>query len=230
MKGELTNMKCIYASKIYIASSRKDKIKAALVNAANAKLVQQLAESLDEEYRQKDLIDPDRESEAPKEGEQGSSEGGSASPSGGGGGSLGSLSSGMDMSSFDPESDLVEYPEGEEGEATDSEGEVDEEETVEDEEVKESVQITACTLDSSQLNVLKDSLNLVDKLSGVTRVVVKEDELWIFYADNVNLNNIMTDVIENLAQPYPYLEFNRLARSDNAIVFELTSSVSSESI
>lgn len=64
-------------------------------------------------------------------------------------------------------------------------------------------------------------LNAKDDTSGVIRVNVKNnDEVWIHYNDSVNLNDVMVSVIEQLNRPgYTYLEFNRLARSENAVVF-----------
>lgn len=229
-KGVLTDMKCIYASKLYKSSKRKDAIIAALFSSSNSELVRQLASSLDEEYRQPDLVKPQSDSAQPAEQggmEGGSSEGGSE---GGGGGLPGSLSSGLGGGSFNPETDLMDFPEGEDDIAEGEFGEgVESEEPEEggaadlegpDTGVKEATQIKACTLDVNQLNVLKDSLNLAEGLAGVSRIMLKDTELWIYYNDDINLNNIMTDVIEYISQAYSYIEFNRLARSDNAIVFE----------
>lgn len=70
---------------------------------------------------------------------------------------------------------------------------------------------------------IKGALNLRADTKGVNRVLVKDSELWIYYDDSINLNNVMAAVIEFLnAANYQYLEFNRLARSDNAIVFEVS--------
>lgn len=70
---------------------------------------------------------------------------------------------------------------------------------------------------------LKGALNLKDDTSGVSRVQVKQNELWIYYDDSINLNSVMNPVLDYLnAASYTYLEFNRLARSDNAIVFEIS--------
>lgn len=68
---------------------------------------------------------------------------------------------------------------------------------------------------------IKGILNALEDTKGVQRVGIKnENELWIYYNDSINLNNVMGPVIEELNKPgYTYLEFNRLARSDNAIVF-----------
>lgn len=63
-------------------------------------------------------------------------------------------------------------------------------------------------------------LNASGDTSGVIRTRCKEDELWVYYSDDVNLNDVMVPAIEMMNRPgYTYLEFNRLARSDNAIVF-----------
>lgn len=88
---------------------------------------------------------------------------------------------------------------------------------------------TGCTLprtdvtDNLNLEVkdIKGLLNSNSDTSGVSRVSVKDDkELWIHYNDNVNLNDVMVNVIELVNQSgYSYLEFNRLARSENAVVF-----------
>ena len=73
------------------------------------------------------------------------------------------------------------------------------------------------------VNQIKSTLNLNSNTSGVNRVLVKDKELWIYYNDSINLNNVMGAVIELLnAANYNYLNFNRLARSDNAIVFEIS--------
>jgi len=78
------------------------------------------------------------------------------------------------------------------------------------------------TLDINQLpGQLKGHLNLREETKGVNRIQIKEKELWVYYNDDVNLNDRMTPVLELLnAATYTYLQFNRLARSDNAIVFD----------
>ena len=71
--------------------------------------------------------------------------------------------------------------------------------------------------------ILKGTLNSREDTKGVSRITKKEDELWIFYQDKVNLNSIMEPVIELMnASDFSYLEFNRLARSSNAIVFDIS--------
>ena len=72
-----------------------------------------------------------------------------------------------------------------------------------------------------EVESIKGTLNTKDDTSGVSRVGVKDDkEVWVYYNDSVNLNDVMVPVIEQMnASGYNYLEFNRLARSDNAVVF-----------
>lgn len=72
-----------------------------------------------------------------------------------------------------------------------------------------------------EVESIKGTLNAKDDTSGVSRVGVKDDkEVWVYYNDSVNLNDVMVPVIEQMnASGYTYLEFNRLARSDNAVVF-----------
>ena len=226
-------MNSIYASKLYRASKRKDKICAALVNSSNAGLVQQLSENLDDEYKKLNLEnmkakEAKKEAEQNSQGEQQSDEGTDAS------GVPKSLSSGLSGGSFNPSTDLMPYPEEAEGgempEGDMPEGDdnvsVDEEPT---EEIQESVDVVASiALDDKELSVLKGGLNSIDGLAGVTRTVNKEGEVWIYYNDDTNLNNIMTDVIDYVAKRYSNLEFNRLARSDNAIVFEIIAASSGD--
>ena len=66
---------------------------------------------------------------------------------------------------------------------------------------------------------IKDSLNEDSNCNGVVRISDDNDELWIHYNDKTNLNNIMEDVIEFMSENYEGYEFNRLARTENAIVF-----------
>lgn len=69
-------------------------------------------------------------------------------------------------------------------------------------------------------NEIKGTLNVRSDTAGVNRVAIKNDELWIYYNDDVNLNNVLANVINVInAANYKYFEFNRLARTDNAIVF-----------
>ena len=72
-------------------------------------------------------------------------------------------------------------------------------------------------------NEVKGLLNLSQDTAGVARVTYQlaSNEFWVYYEDKINLNNVMNQVIDLLnAAGYTYLQFNRLARTDNAIVFQ----------
>lgn len=67
---------------------------------------------------------------------------------------------------------------------------------------------------------IKGTLNARNDTAGVVRVVVKKDEeVWIYYSDSINLNVVMEPVIRVIDSMYCHLDFNRLARTDNAIIF-----------
>lgn len=239
-------MKSIFASKLYKSSTRKDRIQAALAAPGNLSLVQQLADSLDEEYKtpenlgmesessnddlivdedidpEKDLVNLDSEDER-SESEPSSTPKRKASfvPSSPKPGKSDDLDSeepkhsDVDTSELIPDSPATEEkPEKKEEPAEDSTKVT----------ATTDVRINPVPAEAIDLNVLKATLNSREDTSGVTRVAEKENEIWIYYKDEINLNNIMTDVIEfimNTAE-YKCFTFNRLARSDNAIVFVTT--------
>lgn len=226
----------IYASKIYVTSARKDKIHAAIQDPVNAELVQQLAEYLDDEAYA-ELEQAVSEEKTEKTSAQDTSESaGTLTPSSNTSGS--SYSSGGptsapasftgDILSDFGEDELADIPEPE----SDSSGEVAEstpepvaETTKTDKEsVTASTAIIWTTLDDviSDCASIKGTLNLREDTCGVTRIQVSDHELWIYYNDDSNLNDKMIEVISVLnAVGYTYLKFNRLARSNNAIVFDI---------
>ena len=229
-------MNPIYASKLYRASKRKDKINAALVNSANAGLIQQLSEDLDKEYQQMN-IQNQKAKEAKNDAENAQAQGAEETHENG---VPKSLSSGLSGGSFNPATDLVSYPEGEEGEMPEGEeGEMPEGEATPDEEAPADTEIEEATqVDVNEVTdpnesilsqieeneeTLKEGLNSNKSTAGVSRISLKakDNEEWIYYNDDVNLNNVMIDVIDYVSKICKELEFNRLARSDNAIVFEI---------
>lgn len=226
----------IIGSKLYKSSKRKNAILNAIQDPKNAGLLTQLAEYLDEQYQTPENLEGKPEVNEVPEGEEGGesirpSEGGGA-----GGGAIAGLGEGMSlMDAPETEEDLDALMEEEGGsdEGADLEGD-DGYEPIDDT-VEESTQvtkqkITACEdIAVDQLESLKSSLNLVEETKGVTRISIKNNELWLYYNDDINLNNIMTDVIESVSSlGIDWAEFNRLARSDNAIVFEIVVATVSE--
>jgi len=223
----------IYASKLYRASKRKDKISAAFNNGKNAELVTQLKSYLDEEYqdlampKETTQSNPDVAESQPSDsdtegGANGSGSSSSDRHSHAGGGSHSSLPSSLDPGfdeDFNPADNLLTVDDADidtlSNDVSDS-GSAKEP-------VEESVDVYGSTSVES-IDVIKGTLNGRDDTKGVTRIQIKDNEMWIYYSDDTNLNNIMTSVIEFLnASGHTDLEFNRLARSDNAIVFVINS-------
>ena len=95
--------------------------------------------------------------------------------------------------------------------------------------VEESTILAFTTIEdcSKSSEIIKGTLNVDESTSGVSRVNIKKNndnkELWIYYEDRVNLNDVMINVVNKLALAgYSYLTFSRLARSDNAMVFDIS--------
>lgn len=234
-------LQSIYASKLYRTSSRKSRIKASAESSLNAELVTQLAHDLDEEYQTDEYLatEQDKAQSAPEggspDGGDGASEGGASEGGFGGGpsGGHGGGSFGGDLGSAPGEFVEEDAPAGGEGDESDIPDDSASESSDDSSDVAESTKIkgkkvtassdTSTFKDMGQVaDQIKGLLNFKDSTSGVSRTLVKENELWIYYNDDMNLNNIMAIVIDTLnGSGYTYLEFNRLARSDNAIVFEI---------
>lgn len=228
----------IFASKLYQVSNRKDRIHSAYMNPLNAELVQQIDSYVSPKYQKMLQEEEDAEQASnPSEGEDGAAmstpSGGSSdgsSFSGGGGGSFsggGASFSGSDEDLPGMVTDESSSDEsGSDSADTDtSTPEPDISESSSDDSVEQSIVIaSSCTEKDAALEVetIKGSLNVKEDTAGVSRIRVKDKELWIYYQDTVNLNNVMSSVIETMnALGYTYLEFSRLARSDNAIVFDI---------
>lgn len=82
-----------------------------------------------------------------------------------------------------------------------------------------------CICDYVDVEAIRGTLNAREDTNGVSRIFIKEkeNELWIYYQDKINLNSVMEPVISVLnSTGFTNLEFNRLARTDNAIVFEVS--------
>lgn len=270
-------MKAIYASKLYKASPRKEKIRAALENPVNAELVTQLAEYLDEEYQQPQYLKGEpstsntHEASVKESGSDLSTEGPSGGFSGGPSTS-GSPSMNMDdvvldkdgnpMEDFEDGDDLNIEVDGELSDSADVPDDISVNDSTDDglEDIDESTDIykvdpgvrdtsdddfaveptsqvqmdstdgSSDDLKSKEETILENNvesikvmLNATEETEGVERVSLKDSELWIYYNDYTNLNNIMSPVIEFFARgSFTYLEFNRLARSTNAIVFQIS--------
>ena len=214
--------------KLYKASPRKDKILAAMQNPNNKGLMVQLAKYLDDEYQTDEYLggnpEADESLENPDESDSEIRESEYSGAGGGGGYSsdIEGLEDGMSLvDAPESESDLEELISEDGGEEL--AGEELSEEPAEAATATKGKKITACReVTVSELDSIKSTLNLTDTTQGVVRAAIKNNELWLYYDDDKNLNNIMEFVIEALPNMgMTWVEFNRLARSDNAIVFEI---------
>lgn len=242
----------IYASKFYKNNPRKDKIKAALQNPNNLQLVQQISDYLDEDYKQYTEEGQKAEEEKLEEVQtvepEVTEEPTSKSPSDENNAPKSiNKPSHTSKPSAEPIKEIKpnksEKPEDKD-EAADKEPapapEKSEEKKVEESTIVEGESVTAsCYTPSKAEQVIANIPDMVDEIAGllnnhedtkgVARIMIKEDnkEMWIHYEDSVNLNNVMSNVIMLLnASGYVHLIFNRLARTDNAVVFEIQPNVS----
>lgn len=202
-------MKQLYACKMYKSSTRKSKIQAALSNPVNQPLVTQLRSYLDDEYRKEEILEPDIEMKK-----------GKGSPV---------KDEHIDESSKDgkkviDDNTKFSNPNGDKEDTDVEDADKGSNSSEDDNNVNSSKK---CAIRSSiDLDSLKGTMNAVSDTCGVQRVKIDEDkkELWVYYNDDINLNDIMTPLIELLeSSSYNYLIFNRLARSGNAVVFEISS-------
>jgi hypothetical protein len=220
----------IFSSKLFAVSSRKAEIRAAASNPINQNLMQQLSTALDKSYQkaeylldeedQEKLRQEQAESAEPEVDETEESEvteetgaepkEHSAPPA---------KPSNLHSKFKEAEKSMSEDEPSEpaEGAPTDT-GSVDtkmEAATDIDNGIEDNgIQDTKSIADS-----VKAALNDNAETAGVSRTAVKDDELWVYYEDSINLNKVMASAIETLNTLGYGLEFNRLARSDNAIVF-----------
>lgn len=216
----------IYNSKLYRTSKRKSAIVAAANNPVNTELITQLADALSPVYQKEEyLVDKETEkakAEAAKareaeehavETEESEVDDEKSAPAS-------KPSSHITDSFRKAEKHEKEAAEAEGGEAPAEPKDVDNSTTTSGQSITAT---RILTKDMKEVvDQIKGLLNLQDTTAGVNRILVKESELWIYYNDSINLNNVMANVIEALnAAGYAYLEFNRLARSDNAIVFQI---------
>ena len=202
-------MQAIYASKMFRSSKRKSRIISAMENPINVELVQQLREYLDDEYITESYLEPEQDIEPVIEDEVEETADSTVNHS---------------VSSVESEaSGEVE----EVKEVDDTAGEVGESTSVSKSKIMSQTVLYSSNILVSDIpdavEQIKGTLNSRADTDGVNRILCRDGELWIYYNDKINLNNVMGSVVELLnASGYTYLDFNRLARSDNAIVFQVS--------
>ena len=215
----------VLSSFVYSGSSRKLAILAAANNPINTELVTQLVGYLDEEYlKPKEEAAPIKpaESRAKHAADKPDSKSAASQPKS----SRSSFSIRDDSRSLASMfGDDVDEPEPESEPESELEPEPEPEPTVDDKTSTESVEPESEVESSTQIPDTFESisasaaaaLNAFDATAGVRSTKVQGNELWIYYKDDVNLNSVMESVIDSM--PNSIVEFNRLARSHNAIVF-----------
>ena len=209
---------------MFRSSSRKDHIRANIADPINVELVQQIQDLTDDE----DVV-----TAKPSEGSSANTKerkilkGPSSSPSGGSySPSFNDGSEPSDDDIFIPDEENVDDTvddSNEENESLDTEADLDNASTdISEEYVESSEAITAVVEDELDSNQLKSILNEGSSLTyGVSRISERKNEVWIYYNDDVNLNPMLSDIIYTVeSSKFNNLEFNRIARSDNAVVFE----------
>lgn len=236
----------IQNSKVYRGSKRKASILAAVNKPINSELVQQIESYVDgvpiskiqkdkvednSEVALKDVPSNNSHDASPKEST--STRSTSASPSSRPTRSLSFHSTDFsdnsedlsDNSDFENSDDFDDVPESKLSSEDEEEQEVEESSNLTN---TSSIQAsTYVTVDqvSEAANLITGMLNLVDETKGATHAAVKggsDNELWIYYDSEVNLSSILEAVIKQINdQGYYFLEFHRVARDVNAIVFTI---------
>lgn len=207
----------VLSSFVYSGSSRKLAILAAANNPINTELVTQLVGYLDEEYlKPKEEAAPIKpaESRAKHAADKPDSKSAASQPK----------SSRSSFSIRDDSRSLASMF-GDDVDEPEPEPEPESEPTVDDKTSTEPVEPESEVESSTQIPDTFESisasaaaaLNAFDATAGVRSTKVQGNELWIYYKDDVNLNSVMESVIDSM--PNSIVEFNRLARSHNAIVF-----------
>lgn len=225
----------IFSSKLFAVSSRKAEIRAAASNPINQNLMQQLSTALDKSYQKAEYlldeedqerlrqeqtesvetkVDETEESEVTEEpgAEPKEHSAPPAKPS-----NLHSKfkAAEKNMSETESSEKPEDVPSDDASVDTKTEAATDIDNGIDDSDMDDDgIWDTKSIADS-----VKATLNDNEDTAGVSRTAIKDDELWVYYEDSINLNKVMASAIETLNNLDYGLEFNRLARSDNAIVF-----------
>lgn len=210
-------LKIIYSSKLYKASSRKDKIRANINNPINVELVQQIADYVDtNEPKQVDINVNEPPKKVVKHDDHPTPNRGADKINHSSEPDAGTSDDIEPMPGLIIDDEVVpDDPQPAEFEAEPAE-EIDESEKLTDDTIQGIENISL----SIETNQIKDELNDSPLTEGVIRVANKAREIWIYFNDNTNLNDVMVNVIDSIFNRYgAQLEFNRLARSENAMVF-----------
>lgn len=212
-------MEAIFASKLYKASTHKSQIQAALADPNNQELVMQLKKYLTPETLQK--LQPQESTEPISHSTSSHSDvpddiaHNESRPS----------ASSTPPSAPRPRHELSQMLEDAEtsdssgGPETPMDAEAEEHEGEMEEVVEEATDIDVIDYVNDTEELLKSDKDTED----VRQVKLNDDELWVYYKDKTNLNKVMDSVIDKLSDAFgTAITFSRLARTDNAIVFDIS--------
>lgn len=211
-------LEAIYSCKMYKNSKNKSKINAAIQNPVNQELVKQLSKYIDDVKYKDTEDDLSKVSTIPNSTHSDSNHDASVEDT-----KVDKSESAKSKFTHVSNRQVREFVPSQPSDT--SENSIDTEE-VEPSEVNDVKDEPFEEVESNtDINDFKQMLNDTDNISGVNRTQKKNNEFWIYYNDNINLNNIMGDVIEFCCSRDSNLQFNRLARSENALVFETVDNI-----
>lgn len=219
----------ILESKMLQGSRDKSKILAAMNDPINMELKQQLAEYVDIPSVEEDEESEDgkgskvhRKDKAedsgkgPHDGKPGKAAKPKATKNAG--------SHRPKPASFEDASDEAGEPDGEK--SSDDRGEsgsVDSSVTAPGSKVMAS-SVTADEV-AAAVNEIPGTFNMVDDTKGVTHAVLKggsDNEVWVYFDDDTDINKVLEHANRMLSDAgYYFLAFDRVSRSDNAIVYAI---------
>ena len=228
-------MDWITNSKLFKGSKYQNKILAAIQDPINKPLVRQVTSYLDEKYVEdsdsnlesnKPEVPEESSSSKPKPASHASGGGHFSAPSG----ANGHFDMPEDAEFDEPDMgdaenlDIDENPEEpSEPEPSNSE-EIEQSKILDSDRVQASTYVTVSTV-SQAVTEIPGILNSREDTCGVTYAAIKSgtnNEIWIYYDSNVDINKVLEKVNYIIANSgYYFLEFNRVSRDENAIVFTI---------
>lgn len=188
---EVIEVNYIYGAKLFRSSCRKEHIKANMANPINTELVTQLSSMID---TVDDDTDEDIVDPIPE-----------------------------DADSTVEEPDMVD---DEDTDPADSNDEIEDDSSASEEDFPEAAEPQSDNIDADDPTVddidrLEAALNSNSNTQGVIRCAEKDDEIWVYYNDDINISKILPDIMDELdANNITDISFSRIARSNNAIVFD----------
>lgn len=184
-------MNYIYGAKLFRSSCRKEHIKANIANPINTELVTQLSSMID-------TVDDDTDETI-----------------------VDPIPEDADSTAEEP--DMVD---DEDTNLADSNDEDEDNSSTSKEYFPETDELQSDNIDAEDPTVddtdrLESALNSNSNTQGVIRCAEKDDEIWVYYNDDINISKILPDIMDELdANNITDMSFSRIARSNNAIVFD----------